>query len=88
MKSWMLNGGKVKLMHKGKELDIPVIENFQADVKTYKGGTGEDNAINKGDWYISLYLGKSKGTKEIFEKMANGELNSFSMAGNAASKDV
>lgn len=88
MKSWMLNGGKVKLMHKGKELDIPVVENYQADAKTYKGGTGEDNVINKGDWYVSLYLGKSKGTKEIFEKMANGELNSFSMGGNAASKDV
>jgi len=88
MKSWMLNGGKVKLMHKGKDQNIKVVECFQADSKTHKGGTSEDHLINKGDWYASFYFGETKETKEIFKKMLDGELHSFSMGGSAASKDV
>jgi len=88
MKSWMLNGGKVKLMHKGKDQNIKVIECFQADSKTYKGGTGEDHLINKGDWYAAFYFGETKETKEIFKGIIDGELHSFSMGGEAASREV
>ena len=87
MKSWMLKGGKVRIMHKGKAQDINVIECYQADEPHHKGGDSKDHLIGKGDWYISLYLGASKETKEIFKRMVAGELNSFSIGGVAASKD-
>jgi len=88
MKSWMLKGGKVKVMHKGIPINAKVIECFQADTKTYKGGRTEDHAINPGDWYASVYLGASKKSREVFDRIVKGELNSFSIGGTAERKNI
>ena len=82
MKNFMIRGAKVKVMHKGVAKSLPVIECFQPDTDTFKGGRDEEHKIGVGDWYMSLYLGNEK---EIFKKIEAGELSGFSMGGRAAS---
>jgi len=83
MKSWMLKGGKVKVMHGGFPVDIKVVECYQADEDHHKGGTDSEHLIKKGDWWISLYLGATKKTKAIFQDILDGKINGFSIGGTA-----
>jgi len=76
IKHYMIKtGGVMKIMHKGKEIDAPVVEVFQAEEETAKGGS----VIPKGAWYQSNYVPDDDTWKAIL----SGELTGFSMAGRA-----
>lgn len=83
LKSWMLKGGKIKVMHGGFPVDIKVVECYQADETHHKGGASEEHLVNKGDWWISLYLGSTKKSKELFQEVVDGKFNAFSIGGTA-----
>ena len=78
MKQYMINtGGLMKIMHKGKQIDAPVIDVFQAEVDTMKGGSH----IPAGAWYQSNYI--PEGMDDVWESIKKGELSGYSMAGQA-----
>ena len=80
LKKYMINKKNIKIMHKGRVVVAPIIENYQAWEDTYKGGHDENHLIKKGDWYMSIYLGNEK---EVFNDVQSGKLSGFSMAGIA-----
>ena len=82
LKNFMIKGGKIKVMHQGVSKNLPVIECFQPEIDTYKGGRDEEHKVKAGDWWLSIYLGNEK---DIFERVEKGELSGFSIAGRASS---
>lgn len=80
LKNYMIKGRSIKVMHKGKAKSVPIIECFQAEENTHKGGTGPEHLVKKGAWWLSVYLG---GEPEIWKDVLAGKLNGFSMAGRA-----
>ncbi len=80
LKKYMIKKRTIKIMHKGKSRNIPIIEVYQAYEDTHKGGNDEDHLIRKGDWYMSIYLGDEK---EIWDEVESGKLTGFSMGGSA-----
>lgn len=82
MKDFMLGNKYFKVEHKGGIKNVPIVECFFIENgDTYKGGSSEEHRLKRGDWWISCYLGDSEN-RPIFEKILNGELTSFSMAGS------
>jgi len=84
LKRFMLKKKKLKVMHEGKEREIPIIENYFVEEQHHKGGTSPNNLLEKGDWWIAVYLG-DKENKDIWERVLKKELTGFSMAGRASS---
>lgn len=80
LKNYMIKGKSIKVLHKGKAKNVPIVECFQAEEDTHKGGTGPEHLIKKGAWWLSVYLG---GEPEIWKDVLAGKLNGFSMAGRA-----
>lgn len=81
LKKYMISKrNTIKVMHEGVSKDIPIVECFQAEEDTHKGGSGEEHLIRKGDWYISVYLGNEP---KIWNDVVNGKLTGFSMMGYA-----
>jgi len=83
LKNFMIKKRVIKVMHKGIFRNLPIIECFQPEVDTFKGGLDEIHKIKAGDWWISLFLGDEK---EIWERVEKGELTGFSIAGHASSR--
>ncbi|MBA7552155.1 hypothetical protein ES705_44710 [subsurface metagenome] len=81
LKNYMIKGKSIKVMHKGKAKSVPIVECFQAEEDTHKGGSGPEHLIKKGAWWLSIYLGDEP---EIWKDILAGKLNGFSMAGRAA----
>jgi len=84
LKGFMLKKKTIKVMHKGISRNIPIIECFQVESDTYKGGQGSEHLLKSGDWWMSAYLG-DKENKDIWEDVINKKLNGWSMAGRAQS---
>jgi hypothetical protein len=84
LKRFMLKKKKLKVMHKGKEREIPIIENYFVEENHHKGGMAPENLLVKGDWWLAVYLG-DKENKDIWERVLKKELTGFSMAGRASS---
>ena len=81
LKNYMIKKKSIKVMHKGKVKTVPIIECFQTEEDTHKGGTGPEYLVKKGAWWLSVYLGNEP---EIWEDVLAGKLNGFSMAGRAS----
>lgn len=81
LKNYMVKKKSIKVMHRGKIKSVPIVECFQAEEDTHKGGDGPEHLIKKGAWWLSIYLGKEP---EIWKDVLAGKLNGFSMAGRAA----
>jgi len=78
MKRYMIEtGGVMKIMHEGSRVDAPVVEVFQAEVETVKGGT----TIPPGAWYQANYIPEE--LEEVWEAIKDGRLTGYSMAGRA-----
>ena len=71
-------------MHKGIKRDVPIVENYFVEEKHHKGGMSQENLLEKGDWWLAVYLG-DKENKDIWERVLKKELTGFSMAGRASS---
>ncbi|MBA7604871.1 hypothetical protein ES703_11999 [subsurface metagenome] len=82
LKRFMIEKKKLKVMHAGKEREIPIVENYFVEEQHHKGGMSPKNLLEKGDWWISIYLG-DKINKEIWKRVLRGELTGFSIAGRA-----
>jgi hypothetical protein len=82
LKNFMIKKRMIKVMHKGVFRNLPIIECFQPEVDTFKGGLDEIHKVKAGDWWISLFLGDER---EIWERVEKGELTGFSIAGHAGS---
>ena len=78
MKRYMIaTGGVMKIMHEGRPVDAPVVEVFQAETDTIKGGVG----IPAGAWYQANYIPEEM--EKVWQAIKDGELTGYSMAGNA-----
>ena len=84
LKRFMLKKKKLKVMHEGKERGIPIIENYFVEEQHHKGGMSPENLLEKGDWWIAVYLG-DKENKDIWIRVLKKELTGFSIAGRASS---
>ena len=84
LKRFMLKKKKIKVMHQGKEREIPIIENYFVEEGHHKGSMSPENLLVKGDWWLAVYLG-DKENKDIWERVLKKELTGFSMAGRASS---
>ena len=81
LKNYMTKKKSIKVMHKGKAKSVAIVECFQAEEDTHKGGTGPEHLVKKGAWWLSIYLGDEP---EIWKDVLAGKLNGFSMAGRAS----
>jgi hypothetical protein len=77
LKSWMLKGHPMRFMHGGRVIDTPLVECFQADADTRKGGT----EIPSGAWYIAAHVPANQ--EGLWGAIMKGEITGFSMAGVA-----
>ena len=78
MKHYMVTtGGVMKIMHKGKRIDAPVVEVFYAEQDTIKGGSH----IPAGAWYQANYIPEEMD--DVWEAIKEGKLSGYSMAGEA-----
>ena len=82
LKKYMIEKKNIKVMHKGQVRHIPIVENYFVEERHHKGGTSEDFVLEKGDWWLSVYLG-DKENRDIWNDVKLKKLNGFSMAGMA-----
>ncbi len=75
--SFMLGGGRIKIMHQGRDVRATVIENYQVPVDVEVGG----ELITKGSWWSTAKLHESE--KDAWKAVKAGELTGWSMAGIA-----
>ena len=76
MESWMLSGHALKINHGGVAHDCTVIECFQAEADTRKGGS----VIPAGAWYAAVKV----HDRELWKAIKKGDgPTGFSMAGRA-----
>lgn len=78
LETFSLNGHRLGFEHDG-DADAVVVESFQAERPTYKGG----EVIPAGAWYLCVKV----LDEELWAKVKAGEINSFSMAGRAKTTD-
>jgi len=73
---YMLGDKKMKINHKGKAYNFPIIESYIPDEDTKKGG----QTIKKGAWWLMIKV----EDKKIWADIESGKLGGFSMGGVAA----
>jgi hypothetical protein len=75
MESYAKNTSRIKIMHKGRTYDFPILESFQPEQDITKG----DNTIKAGAWWMMIKV----KNKAIWDKIETGELTGFSIGGTA-----
>lgn len=80
MEGWMLRGHPISFMHDGRRVNVAVIENFQAEEDTKKGG----EIVPAGAWYLACKVLDN----QLWEAIKRGEITGFSMAGRAFAEEV
>jgi len=79
MEKYAQNPRRIKVMHKGKSYFFPVLECFQPEVDTMKGG----KLVPAGSWWLMIRV----RDKEIWQLIGEGKLTGFSMAGSARARE-
>lgn len=87
LKKYMINKRNIKIMHKGNRRNIPIIESYFVEEGHHKGGRSDKYLIEKGDWWIAVYLGDAEN-KDIWADVKSGKLTGFSMAGRAHEQEA
>jgi len=82
LKKYMIAKRHIKVMHRGRSRDVPIVECFFCEADTFKGGNDEEHRLQKGDWWLSTYLG-DKENRDIWDDIRSKKLTGFSMAGKA-----
>jgi len=77
MKSWMISGHDMHFMHEGISVYTPLVECFQAEVDTIKGGS----SIPAGSWYISNYIPVE--CEGLWKAVKDGSISGYSMSGKS-----
>jgi len=76
MERYFADPGRIKVQHEGKAYKFPVIECFQAEISTTKGG----KPLAKGAWWLTVKI--TSGT--IWKEVKDGRLTGWSMGGQAS----
>jgi len=79
MKHFLLRGRKFSIEHHGKMVELPILEAFQAEVDTVKGG----EQVPAGSFWMSVSLEKER---ELFEDVRQGKINGWSIEGTAVAE--
>lgn len=74
---FMENGQSFKVMHKGKKVDVKILENYIAPVDFELDGCGRK--VKKGSWVLVTRV----MNKKLWEGIKDGKLTGYSMAGYA-----
>ena len=78
MERYATNTKRIRINHQGKRYHFPIIECFQTEEDTTKGG----QTLKKGTWWLEI-----KVTNDAIWKMAeSNELEGFSMGGTSKAK--
>lgn len=77
-RNFMLSAQRIKIEHRGRVRNIPVIESYFSEDR-HKKGNGH---LDRGDWFMSVYLGNSEN-RDVWEAVKSGKLRGFSMSGVA-----
>jgi hypothetical protein len=75
MEGYAKNTSRIKIMHKGRSYDFPILESFQPEQDITKGS----DTIKAGAWWIMIKV----KNKAIWSQIESGELTGFSMGGRA-----
>jgi len=75
MESYAKNTSRIKVMHKGRSYDFPILESFQPEQDIKKG----NDIIKAGAWWMMIKV----KNKAIWNKIETGELTGFSIGGTA-----
>lgn len=75
MQKYADDNKRIKIMHKGESKAFPILECFQAEVDTKKGG----ESLRKGAWWVTIKVNDETVWKDIEEEKLTG----FSMGGTA-----
>jgi len=81
MKHFMLNGRKFSIEHHGRRVDLPIIESFQAEVDTVKGG----EPLPAGSFWLAVSLESEPG---VYKDIESGVLTGWSIEGLATAQKV
>lgn len=73
---------KFNINHKGKDIDLEVLESVVLEKDTRKDG--QEDPIPAGCWYLKL----GGVPEEIFELISSGELNGLSIEGDGAGLEI
>ena len=73
--------GKICIMHDDVSRNVPIVECFQADEDTAKGG----ETIPAGAWYLAVHV--PDNMEPLWKAIKAGEITGFSMAGSADVED-
>ena len=80
MQTFAENGAVIKFMHAGNRVDATVVESFQAEGDTTKGGS----IIPSGAWYITAHIADD----DLWAAIKKGSITGFSMSGRANAREV
>jgi hypothetical protein len=75
MENYSKQTSRIKVMHEGKSFTFPVIECFQPEEDIKKGG----QTVKKGSWWMMIKVTNDA----IWNEIADGRLQGFSMGGRA-----
>ena len=80
METFAMQGMEIRFMHGDRPVLAQVVEQFQAEVDTVKGG----DIIPSGAWYLCVKVEDDK----LWSAIKAGEITGFSMAGIADTEDI
>lgn len=75
MERYATDTKRIRINHEGKKYFFPILECFQAEQDTMKGG----QRVQKGSWWLMIKVTH----KRIWDRIEAGELEGFSMGGRA-----
>jgi len=75
MEKYATDTRRIRINHKGKKYFFPILECFQPEVDTIKGG----QRLVKGAWWLSIHI----TNKDIWTQVEDETLTGFSMGGRA-----
>jgi len=75
MEKYATNTNRIRINHKGKKYFFPILECFQPEADTTKGG----QPLKKGSWWLMIKV----TNKRIWQDIEEGKLGGFSMGGRA-----
>ncbi len=81
LKHFMLEGREFSVEHAGQRVDLPIIECFQAEVDTVKGG----KPLTAGSFWLSVSV---EDYPELFKAIQKGAITGWSLEGRGQAEKV
>jgi len=81
LKHFMLNGRQFSVQHHGRKVALPIIESFQAEVDTIKGGA----PLPAGAFWLAVSLANERS---LFTDIKNGVITGWSIEGTGMAEQL